>query len=527
MRVAVIGSGPAATATALALTNRGLRPTVIDVGTRLDSDRAALAAELAQRPRSQWTDEELHRISENPTIRASGIPRKLLFGSDFIYALDHPAAPTDAANAKISASFAYGGFGAAWGGAMLPAANCDIADWPVRRADLEPAYRAILRELPLAGANDDLASEFPLYKENPGLLDLPAEAAALLRDVTAANFDEGSRILAGRARIAVRPADDPGGYGCRFCGMCLSGCVYGAIAAPSEILDRLIAAALVEYKSGAVVKTVRQEGESVRVTFRTPGAGLREELVFDRVFIAAGPLGTTRVVLESRSWIGEGFELKDSQKFALPFFRRRRIPLSWPNTNTLAALFIELQLAGLSQHWIHIQVSAVNDYVLGRAGLLEPGRHWRRTAANILLERLMIGWCSLHSDHSSRLLLTLLEDKRGGEHILRVDHRLRPEAGHAMREVSRALRRIGLRFGALFPVSMLQPSLPGAGLHTGGAFPMRAKPRERADTDALGRFAGQDRIHIVDASIFPSVPATTIVLPLMANAYRIAATAPL
>jgi GMC oxidoreductase len=254
---------------------------------------------------------------------------------------------------------------------------------------------------------------------------------------------------------------------------------------------------------------------------------LREEAVFDRVFIAAGALATTRIVLESRGWLGETFELKDSQKFVLPFFRRRRAPISWPRTNALAALFVELQLPDLSQHWSHVQVSAVNDYVLERLGLLGDGRRWLRATANIVLERLMVAWCSLHSDQSSMLALTLLAETRGGEHILRVEHRLRPEAMRAMLRVTRALRRYGPEFGACFIPALLQPSLPGAGMHTGGAFPMRATPRERRDTDAIGRLIGQDRIHLIDASVFPSIPATTIALPLMANAHRIAGSTPL
>jgi choline dehydrogenase-like flavoprotein len=38
----------------------------------------------------------------------------------------------------------------------------------------------------------------------------------------------------------------------------------------------------------------------------------------------------------------------------------------------------------------------------------------------------------------------------------------------------------------------------------------------------LGRLAAWDNIHLVDASVFPSVPATTFTLTVMANAHRIA-----
>jgi choline dehydrogenase-like flavoprotein len=49
---------------------------------------------------------------------------------------------------------------------------------------------------------------------------------------------------------------------------------------------------------------------------------------------------------------------------------------------------------------------------------------------------------------------------------------------------------------------------------------MRAQPGE-FESDRLGRPHGWSRVHAVDASVFPSVPATTITLPVMANAHRI------
>jgi choline dehydrogenase-like flavoprotein len=44
-------------------------------------------------------------------------------------------------------------------------------------------------------------------------------------------------------------------------------------------------------------------------------------------------------------------------------------------------------------------------------------------------------------------------------------------------------------------------------------------------TDTLGRPAGLQRVHLVDASVLPAVPATTITLSVMANAHRIASKA--
>jgi choline dehydrogenase-like flavoprotein len=49
---------------------------------------------------------------------------------------------------------------------------------------------------------------------------------------------------------------------------------------------------------------------------------------------------------------------------------------------------------------------------------------------------------------------------------------------------------------------------------------MRRNPRA-FEVDLLGRPNGFSRLHLVDASVFPSLPATTITLSVMANAHRI------
>jgi choline dehydrogenase-like flavoprotein len=50
---------------------------------------------------------------------------------------------------------------------------------------------------------------------------------------------------------------------------------------------------------------------------------------------------------------------------------------------------------------------------------------------------------------------------------------------------------------------------------------MRAQPGN-FESDLLGRPFGWSRVHVVDASVLPTVPATTITFSVMANAHRIA-----
>jgi len=50
---------------------------------------------------------------------------------------------------------------------------------------------------------------------------------------------------------------------------------------------------------------------------------------------------------------------------------------------------------------------------------------------------------------------------------------------------------------------------------------MKSNP-SNFESDYLGRPYGFQKVHVVDATIFPSIPATSITLTAMANAHRIA-----
>ena len=59
-------------------------------------------------------------------------------------------------------SGAYRGFSNVWGSQVMPFTEATFDTWPVSATEMEPHYRAILEEVPLAGEEDNLAELFPL-----------------------------------------------------------------------------------------------------------------------------------------------------------------------------------------------------------------------------------------------------------------------------------------------------------------------------------------------------------------------------
>ena len=108
---------------------------------------------------------------------------------------------------------------------------------------------------------------------------------------------------------------------------------------------------------------------------------------------------------------------------------------------------------------------------------------------------------------------------------LHVEADPKPEAEQRVRRVVRKLLRHSWALGAMPLEPLLKIAKPGRSFHSGGTFPRRTTPGE-LETDLLGRPTGWQRLHLVDASIFPTIPATTLTFSVMANAHRIASEGP-
>jgi ferredoxin len=530
MDVAVIGSGVAGVFAARALAARGSKVTILDVGETLDSERQKVVTELHALDARAWPLAQRALISANPTMDGDELPKKMHFGSDYIYAAERPFAHVVASRDGRAPypTFARGGFSNIWGAAVLPPAACDMADWPVSHSSMEPYFRKVAAQLPLCGDGGTLARAFPAYKESPGRLDPGPQGAALLQDLQRAENElAADHLLYGPARLAIHTtAADGLVLPCNGCGECFTGCVRGAIFSTVPMLDGMVRRGEVAYRGGLFVRSVRENASKAHVDVLDMKDGARE-LIFDAVFIAAGPLNTTAMLLRSGGYYDRPVVLKESQKFVVPALRMRpAFTASEQPSITLASAFIEAKVPELSDHWIHGQMIPMNEMIVAVSRLPGLRSAVGRRVWTPILRRVMLGWWGMHSDHSSSLELRLRVTSSEADTLsitLNVSEKARREARIAARRIAHVARKAGI----YFQPRMIRFANPGSGTHCGSSFPMRARPSDPFDSDSLGRPFGWRRIHAIDASILPSIPGTTLAFPVMANAVRIAEQMPL
>ena len=267
------------------------------------------------------------------------------------------------------------------------------------------------------------------------------------------------------------------------------------------------------------IPSVNQEG-SVEISAHELNSGEARRFEGDRVFVGGGVLSTTKILLQSLGMANASVRLKDSQYFLLPFVRfAGTAGVSKEQLHTLSQVFLEVLDHELSSRGIHIQAYTYNELywtaIKHATGPLFP---MVRPFADPLISRLLVLQGYLPSEHSSEIEYRLQPNNGRAEIDLQpvINKETRSVVNKVVAKLnanSRSLRGIILRPG-------VRLGQPGRGYHVGGSFPMSETPGP-LETDVLGRPGGLQRVHAIDATVFPDIPATTITFTVMANAHRI------
>ena len=271
------------------------------------------------------------------------------------------------------------------------------------------------------------------------------------------------------------------------------------------------------------VRAGEEDGRAY-VWARENGSDRMRRFEADHVFVACGAIGSTRLVANSLGLFDRTVLVREAAQFVLPFLSMR--PTSDPSREprfTLNQFNMLISPGGgaLDLALLHFYTydSAFED---GLPSFLR--RPIARGAKEQLLRRLSVAFGYLPSWASPSLRLRFqppvadgglpaLEIRRDEEHWR--------ENGMMRAVLARLIR--SARYLDLWPVLPSIVFSSGAkSYHFGSSFPHAERRTRELTTDRLGRPGSWDRIHMVDAAVFPNVPATTFTLTVMANAHRIA-----
>lgn len=518
----VIGSGPAGVSAAKALLERGRRVLMLDGGVQLEDERREIVERMCSETPDKWTETDLAAIKEGMEAGLDGVPLKRLYGSDFPYQDVEKFVDLSYDGVDMTMSLARGGLSNVWGAGVLPFAQREIDDWPITASDLDPYYRRVFSFVPLSAVKDGLCDVLPMHCDNPVALKAGRQSEAFLRDLRSSSGRLRSKgITFGTSRLAVRADSENGKPGCAYCGLCLYGCPYDLIYCTKHTLQEMLEDPNFTYVPDTIVDRLEESKDKVTVFGRNRLTGDRTQYAAEKVFLGCGVISTTKLLLESLAAYDRPVVMRDSQYFLVPLLRLRGIPgVRTEELHCLAQIFLEILDERVSHRGIHISVythSGLFEQVvrkaLGPAGRLGP-------VVDALLGRILVFGGYLHSDDSLSAEMRLQPGEGGRPPTMTMKAIDNPRMKAVVRRLLRNLMSCAWEFKGIPAFPAMRTALPGRGYHAGATFPMRSEPKE-FECDSLGRPHGMRRVHVLDATCFPSIPATNITLTVMAHGYRV------
>lgn len=522
----VVGSGPSAVNAAYPLVEAGLTVRMLDVGNR-DAVYAPLIPPVSF-TELRRSDREQHRYLLGDRFEGIAFDH-VGAGAQLTPPRQHVTRDTDRLQPIASSTFfplqslAEGGLGGAWGAGSPPFSEIDLAGMPLPYAELAAHYETVAERIGVSGDRDDLLPFLGAQRAMQPPVGTDSNGLAILRRY-ARHRDALRRagIFLGQPRLAMLSRPHRGREANRLRDLDFWSDAGRSVYRPRWTLDELRGSPKFSFVARRLVRSFAEgDGGGVTVEAADVDTGALETHRARAVVLAAGTLGTTRIVLRSRGAY------------------HRRVPIVCNPHSYLALLNLDLLGAPVrdARHsmaqvcLVHAPGGPARPFTIGhiysyRSLLmfrlmkdsplplpesLELMRHLSPSFGVLILQ---------HRDAPTPAKHASLVPRAGNEDDLAIEYALsaqeQAENDAVERAVARGLRRLR--------VLRLQTMRPGhaASVHYAGTLPMSSSGEELT-TGPDGRLARTRGVYVADGSVFPSLPSKGLTFTMMANADRVGA----
>ena len=423
-------------------------------------------------------------------------------------------APLDAHEFVPFISYARGGLANAWGAGAYRYTDGDLEGFPINAGDLWPYYDELTTHMGISGVNDDLE---PFFGHINGLqppLPFNRNCGRFYRCWRRKKQQMARHgIHVGRTQLTVLTRELDGRPAYSGDNTSFFTTVNPSIYTPRITLDRLRQYPNIQYLPGWLVERFSAPGSHVEVHARAlEGNGLRT-FRGRHLLLAAGAINSGRIVLRSFDDTRTRLPILDNPVSFIPFVDLTAIGAATDMTGyeggQLILIYEGPRFPGRVQGSIYSIISPLRsdlffNFPFSLRGNLALTRH-------IIPAMTVLQLFYPDSPREGNYL------RLGKGNLLEIHYQDQPKLGAVERLLIHKFFPWG--FTALPP--LVQFPKPGNSIHYAGTVPMERRDL-KYHSDRECRLNGAPRVHLIDGSVFPHLPAKNLTFTLMANAMRVA-----
>lgn len=496
----IIGSGPAGVSAAFPLLEAGYTVLMLDASAPPQPEAIPhgdyLSMQHALEHAPEW---KLHASKGEATSPKLRVPSAQHLFEGFT-----KKNAIEANNFLAVGTLATGGLSRIWGATVFVYNDDDLRDWPINYSDLDASYRVVMQRVGICGSTEALPVSLAPYMQPPMKLD--HNHHYILERYRRKTAPPDFSLWEANTAVLTEPLDDR--LACNLSGLCLWRCARRSIWNASMDLEKLKQYKNFFYRSGAFVEKLSAAAGGWECRVR--GA----DTIFSakKIFMAAGALGSARIILATLGRYDAPVSFQTSQMIACMLWLPRRFGAAYENAFGMGQLGFKINGPRMAYG---------NTY---NAGLLPVSEYLNASGLPSWL-----GTPIFKTILSSCVVAHIAMDGSFSDHALWLggDGKFHIKGGRAsdtMAEADRLKRVFGKSMGALgakmIPGSF-RPAEIGADMRYASVFPMQQEPWD-LQTHPDGQLAGHQGLYVVDASAFTALSGKAPTLTAMANADRIA-----
>jgi choline dehydrogenase-like flavoprotein len=524
--VLVVGSGASGAMAAARLVDAGRRVLLLDAG---DVDERYRGM-IPERPYASIRREDPAQHTYGLGIEYEGIdlgktgplaqataPRQYVFrrGAEFLRIVDDGFIAAE--------SLAQGGLAEAWGAVAFPFTTGELRRTGLDPSAISPHYEAVAEQVGISGDRDDLLPwRGALNALQPALPPDPNATAILGRYVRRRDRLIRGGVRLGRPLLAVLsqelgPRKPNPQFGLDFWSN--SG---GSVFRPSLLIESLRPRPGMHYRPGVFVTRFNESGDTaVEVEATDLGTGARMTFRARHLLLAAGALGTTRIVLRSLGRYDVPVPLVCNEHAYIPSVRLSGIGAAAPErAHALAQLTAMYDPTGDQEHLAQAQVYSFTGLPLVRLVKESPLACKESVRILRMLATSLVILVVQHEDAPSPdKVCVLRKGASPAQDVLEIRYRASPSETKHQRRAEQRFAAV-LRTLGCWPIRVVHPGA-GSSVHYAGTLPISGEEKPLTITRD-GRLRGTRRVYVGDGAGLSYLPAKGLTLTLMANARRVA-----